>query len=104
MILAAQVSVYPLRQLNLSPAITQVLNVFHSYGLEVSQGPMSSIVLGEDETLFTAPGKPSPAPPSQAQRQKTGKVSGEPLLSDGMPLIFSTVLPGNDSGFCLFSV
>lgn len=57
MILAAQVSVYPLRQLNLSPAIAQVLSVFQSYGLEVSQGSMSSIVLGEDETLFTAIGE-----------------------------------------------
>ena len=54
MLLAAQVSIYPLRQLSLSPVIEQALSVFRSYGLEVTPGPMSSIVSGEDETLFTA--------------------------------------------------
>jgi len=52
--LAAQVSIYPLRQLSLSPVIEQALSVFRIYGLEVTPGPMSSIVSGEDETLFTA--------------------------------------------------
>lgn len=54
MLLAAQVSIYPLRQLNLSPAIEQALDVFRNHGLEVSPGSMSSIVWGEDEVLFTA--------------------------------------------------
>lgn len=54
MLLAAQVSIYPLRQLSLSPVIEQALSVFRIYSLEVTPGPMSSIVSGEDETLFTA--------------------------------------------------
>lgn len=54
MLLAAQVSIYPLRQLSLSPTIEQALGVFRSYGLEVTPGPMSSMVLGEDEVLFGA--------------------------------------------------
>ena len=54
MILAAQVSIYPLRQLSLSPAIEQALGVFQSHGLEVIPGPMSSVVSGEDEALFAA--------------------------------------------------
>jgi uncharacterized protein YqgV (UPF0045/DUF77 family) len=54
LLLAAQVSIYPLRQLSLSPVIEQALSFFRSYGLEVTPGPMSSIVSGEDETLFAA--------------------------------------------------
>jgi uncharacterized protein YqgV (UPF0045/DUF77 family) len=54
MLLAAQISIYPLRQLNLSPAIEQAVTVFKNHGLEVSEGTMSSIVMGEDEILFTA--------------------------------------------------
>ncbi len=54
MLLVARVSIYPLRQLSLSPAIEQALVVFQSHRLEVTPGPMSSIVLGEDEALFAA--------------------------------------------------
>ena len=48
------VSIYPLRQLSLFPAIEQALGVFRSHGLEVTPGPMSSMVLGEGEALFAA--------------------------------------------------
>jgi len=54
MFLAAQISVYPLRQPTLSPAIDKALNVFQSYGLEVTTGAMSSLVSGNDEMLFSA--------------------------------------------------
>jgi uncharacterized protein YqgV (UPF0045/DUF77 family) len=52
--LAAQVSLYPLRQPHLSPAIEHALEVFRQYGLEVQPGSMSSIVMGEEEPLFDA--------------------------------------------------
>ena len=52
MFLAAQVSIYPLRQPKLSPAIDKALDTFRSHGLDVTPGAMSS--LGEDEALFSA--------------------------------------------------
>jgi uncharacterized protein YqgV (UPF0045/DUF77 family) len=54
MFLAAQISIYPLRQPTLSPVINRALNVFQSYGLEVTTGAMSSLVSGNDEMLFSA--------------------------------------------------
>ena len=54
MFLAAQVSIYPLRQLSLSPAIDKALDTFRSHGLDVTPGAMSSLVSGEDEALFSA--------------------------------------------------
>lgn len=54
MFLAAQVSIYPLRQTRLSPAIDRALGIFRDHGLEVTPGTMSSVVSGEDEVLLTA--------------------------------------------------
>ena len=54
MALTAQVSLYPLRQPHLSATIHQVLDVFSGHGLEVIPGTMSSLITGEDETVFTA--------------------------------------------------
>jgi len=54
MLISAQVSVYPLRQVSLSPAIGNVMRVFREYGLEVEEGPMSTMISGEDESLFSA--------------------------------------------------
>ena len=54
MFLAAQVSIYPLRQPRLSPAIDKALGIFEQRGLEVTPGTMSSVVSGDDEALFTA--------------------------------------------------
>ena len=54
MFLAAQVSIYPLRQPSLSPAIDRALDIFRSHGLKVTPGTMSSLVSGDDEALFTA--------------------------------------------------
>ena len=52
--LAAQVSIYPLRQPQLTPAIDKALETFRRYGLEVEPGAMSSVVSGDDEALFAA--------------------------------------------------
>lgn len=52
--LSAQVSVYPLRQERLSPAIEDVLHIFREHGLDVRPGPMSTLILGEERAIFTA--------------------------------------------------
>jgi uncharacterized protein YqgV (UPF0045/DUF77 family) len=52
--LTAQVSVYPLRQPRLSPAIGEVVRICRAQGLEVCTGPMSTLVTGDDEKIFTA--------------------------------------------------
>ncbi|MFH1638908.1 MAG: YkoF family thiamine/hydroxymethylpyrimidine-binding protein [Chloroflexota bacterium] len=54
MFLAAQVSIYPLRQAHFSPAIGKALDIFRERGLTVEMGAMSSVVSGEDEALFPA--------------------------------------------------
>ncbi|MBN1863032.1 MAG: thiamine-binding protein [Dehalococcoidales bacterium] len=54
MFLTAQVSLYPLRQTELSPAIGKALDIFREHGLEVTPGNMSSLVTGPDEALFSA--------------------------------------------------
>jgi uncharacterized protein YqgV (UPF0045/DUF77 family) len=54
MALTAQVSLYPLRQPHLSAAIQQALDVFRGHGLEVVSGAMSSLITGEDESVFAA--------------------------------------------------
>jgi uncharacterized protein YqgV (UPF0045/DUF77 family) len=54
MALTAQVSLYPLRQPHLSAAIHQALDVFRGHGLEVVPGSMSSLITGEDESVFAA--------------------------------------------------
>ena len=45
---------YPLRQANLSPAIDKAVAVFRESGLEVTPGPMSTIIAGDDVAVFAA--------------------------------------------------
>jgi len=52
--IAAQVSLYPLRQAALSPAIDEALRIFREHGLEVESGAMSSVVTGDDASVFAA--------------------------------------------------
>ena len=54
MFLAAQISLYPLRQSHLSPAISNAVSILREHGLEVSPGVMSSLASGDDEALFAA--------------------------------------------------
>lgn len=54
MFLAAQVSIYPLHQPQLSPVINKALGVFRQHGLGITPGSMSSVVSGDDEELFAA--------------------------------------------------
>jgi tRNA-Thr(GGU) m(6)t(6)A37 methyltransferase TsaA len=50
----AQVSLYPLRQESLSPAIDEALWIFREHGLDVEPGAMSTLIAGEDVALFAA--------------------------------------------------
>lgn len=54
MIASAQISIYPLRQDRLGPAIEVVRAVLASHGLKPQVGPMSTIVVGTDAVIFTA--------------------------------------------------
>ena len=52
--ITAQVSVYPLRQGNLSLAIDAVLEAFTRDGVEMQTGTMSTLIWGEGEKVFSA--------------------------------------------------
>jgi tRNA-Thr(GGU) m(6)t(6)A37 methyltransferase TsaA len=51
---AAQVSLYPLGQESLAPAIDEALRIFRKHGLEVEPGAMSSLLTGDDDAIFAA--------------------------------------------------
>jgi uncharacterized protein YqgV (UPF0045/DUF77 family) len=52
--ISAQVSLYPLGQEDLSPVINEVLRIFRVRGLDVVPGSMSTLIVGEDDTVFSA--------------------------------------------------
>ena len=52
--ISAQISLYPLRQERLSPAIEAAWKVFEDSQLILSKGPMSTIIIGEDDEIFGA--------------------------------------------------
>jgi tRNA-Thr(GGU) m(6)t(6)A37 methyltransferase TsaA len=52
--ITAQVSLYPLGQAALSPAIKDALHILRKHDLEVEVGTMSSLVAGEQTTVFAA--------------------------------------------------
>ena len=52
--ITAQVSLYPLRQDDISPPIDSALETFAQHGLESQAGAMSTLVWGEDEKVFPA--------------------------------------------------
>jgi uncharacterized protein YqgV (UPF0045/DUF77 family) len=51
---SAQISLYPLRQERLGPAIEALDGALQRAGLETHVGPMSTLVSGETSRLFTA--------------------------------------------------
>jgi uncharacterized protein YqgV (UPF0045/DUF77 family) len=53
-VISAQVSIYPLRQEHLSPAIDAVRSVFEHRDLHPQVGPMSTVVTGTAEVVFAA--------------------------------------------------
>jgi len=50
--ISAQVSLYPLRQAHLGPAIGRMAELLRASGLDVRPGDMSTVVVGETEKVF----------------------------------------------------
>ena len=53
-VVTAQVSLYPLRQVSIGPAIHEAMRVFREHGLETHMGVMSTVVWGEEQAVFAA--------------------------------------------------
>ena len=54
MIVSVQFSVYPLRDMHLSPAIEKAAKILKDFKLPVDMGSMSSVTYGNSETVFKA--------------------------------------------------
>lgn len=54
MSVSAQISIYPLRQARLEPAVEAVRLALEDRGLEPEVGPMSTLVSADAELLFAA--------------------------------------------------
>jgi uncharacterized protein YqgV (UPF0045/DUF77 family) len=54
MVVSAQISIYPLRQEHLSPAIKAVRTALEARELQPQVGPMSTVVTGEADLVFAA--------------------------------------------------
>jgi uncharacterized protein YqgV (UPF0045/DUF77 family) len=54
MMISAQISVYPLRQERLSPAIRALSDGLRSAGLSPEVGSMSTIITGDADAIFAA--------------------------------------------------
>jgi uncharacterized protein YqgV (UPF0045/DUF77 family) len=52
--IAAQVSLYPLRQRSIGPSIREAVRVLREHGLETRIGEMSTLVWGEEQAVFAA--------------------------------------------------
>jgi len=50
--IVAQVSLYPMRQEKLSPAIDKALRTFREHGLHVEPGVMSTVIAGDEAAIF----------------------------------------------------
>ena len=51
---SAQISVYPLRQQSIGPAIREVVQVLNQRGLKTRTDEMSTLALGEEQAFFDA--------------------------------------------------
>lgn len=54
MVISAQISIYPLRQEQLSPTIEAVRGALEAHGLQPEVGAMSTVVTGAVEDVFAA--------------------------------------------------
>lgn len=50
--ISVQLSLYPLRQAHLGPAIASALEVFRARGLDVTPGTMSTVIAGGIDAVF----------------------------------------------------
>lgn len=51
---SAQISLYPLKQEKLSPAIEDAWRIIEKYDISIQKGPMSTILTGDKEEIFNA--------------------------------------------------
>lgn len=52
--ISAQVSFYPRKQMDISPQISKVIEIFREHSLEVDPGPMTTLITGNDKNVFSA--------------------------------------------------
>jgi uncharacterized protein YqgV (UPF0045/DUF77 family) len=52
--IAAQLSLYPLGQITISPAVDDCLKILRGHGLQVVPGSMSTVVIGDVGDVFEA--------------------------------------------------
>jgi uncharacterized protein YqgV (UPF0045/DUF77 family) len=53
-IISAQVSLYPLRQQSIGPAIRETMRILRQHGLKTRVGEMSTLAWGEEASIFAA--------------------------------------------------
>ena len=80
MIASAQISIYPLRQDQLGPAVEMVRTTLAAHGLEPQVGAMSTIVVGEDRIIFAALAE------AFARAGETGEVVMTVTVSNACPI------------------
>lgn len=78
--ISAQVSIYPLRQERLTPAIEAVTAALEAHGLQAEVGPMSTQVTGSAPALFAALGE------AFARAAATGHVVMTMTVSNACPV------------------
>ncbi|HXG21113.1 MAG TPA: YkoF family thiamine/hydroxymethylpyrimidine-binding protein [Methylomirabilota bacterium] len=80
MMVSAQISIYPLRQEHLSPAIEAVRKALEAYGFQPEVGPMSTLVVGGMPEVFQA------LQEAFAQAAATGQVVMTVTVSNACPI------------------
>lgn len=80
MIASAQISIYPLRQDRLGPAVEIVRAALAAHGLDARVGPMSTIVVGEEVVIFAA------LADAFARAGETGEVVMTVTVSNACPI------------------
>jgi uncharacterized protein YqgV (UPF0045/DUF77 family) len=83
----AQVSLYPLRQAHLSPVIDEALEVFRRHGLNVQPGIMSTLLIGNDDVIFSALHE------AFGRAVERGEVAMIATISNGCPLSINNKPP-----------
>jgi len=53
-VVSIQISIYPLRQAHLGPAIETALQAFRARSLDVRPGTMSTVIAGDSDVVFDA--------------------------------------------------